>query len=431
MRIVEYKAFVYRKKIPEEKHIKNTSHNPKPEVSGLMENIFEKEINRMTIFEDRNVLSPHYIPDYLPYREKEITKVMKLIAPALSSKRPSNLFIYGKTGVGKTAVVKHVLEKLQETKEKYQAQVDSIYMNCRVHNTKYQVLLKLAQKAKPDENFLGLSSTHLYERFLDYVSKGTVFVVVLDEIDKVKDLDELMYALTRANDDLAKGHIGLVGISNKIDFKEKLDPRSKSTLCQDEMVFASYNAEQLNAILSERVVEGFKKGFIGESAISLASAYAAQESGDARYALRMLLKAGELADNDGKKVTDEYVKKARSAVEEDIVIELINTLPEHQSLVLYAIAKLTEEGSKYKRLTERGEHVLFSGEAYEGYESLCKNWKITSRSARWFREYLNELEMMGLITTTISGPGIRGNTRLIRLAFQPEKVKNAVEKRFA
>ncbi len=396
-----------------------------------MENIFEKEISRPTIFEDRNVLSPHYIPDHLPYREKEITRVMKQIAPALSQKRPNNLFIYGKTGVGKTAVVKHVLEKLEETKEKYQASVGSIYLNCRVHNTRYQVLLKLAQHAAPEESFLGLSSTHLYERFLEYVGKGVVFIVVLDEVDKVKDLDELMYSLTRANDGLAKGHVGLIGISNSINFKEKLDPRSKSTLCQDEIVFAPYNADQLSAILKERAARGFKKGYVTDGAIHLASAYAAQESGDARYALRLLLKAGELADSKGKPVAEEYVKRARAAVEEDIVIELINTLPEHQSIVLYAIANLAEKGSKYQRLTENGEHVLFSGEAYEGYESLCRSWRINARSARWFREYLNELEMMGLITTMISGPGIRGNTRLIRLAFPPEKVKAAVEKRFA
>ncbi|MCK4327232.1 MAG: orc1/cdc6 family replication initiation protein [Candidatus Diapherotrites archaeon] len=396
-----------------------------------MENLFEKEINRSTIFEDRNVLSPHYLPDQLPYREEEITKVMKVIAPALSQKRPSNLFLYGKTGVGKTAVVKHVMEKLDETKKKYEAQVDSIYLNCRTHNTKYQVLLKLAQRAEPNESFLGLSSTHLYEKFVEYVDKGLVFIVVLDEIDKVKDLDDLVYALTRANDDLKKGHIALVGISNKINFKEKLDPRSKSTLCQDEMVFAPYNAEQLSAILADRAKEGFRKGYITDGAIGLAAAFAAQESGDARYALRLLLKAGEFADAQDTKATEEYVKKARSAVEEDIVIELINTLPEHQSIVLYAIANLTAEGSKYRRLTDNGERLLFSGEAYEGYESLCKKWKTMARSARWFREYLNELDMMGLITMTMSGPGIRGNTRLIKLSFPPGKVKAAVEKRFA
>ena len=396
-----------------------------------MENLFEKEMRRSTIFEDRNVLSLHYLPGHLPYRENEITKVMKVIAPALSQKRPSNLFLYGKTGVGKTAVVKHVMEKLDETKKKYEAKVDSIYLNCRTHNTKYQVMLKLAQRAEPNESFLGLSSTHLYERFQEYVDSGIVFIVVLDEIDKVKDLDELMYSLTRANDDLKRGHIGLVGISNKIDFKEKLDPRSKSTLCQDEMVFAPYNAEQLGAILSDRAAVGFRKGYVTDGAVKLAAAFAAQESGDARYALRLLLKAGEFADAEDKRLVEDYVKKARSAVEEDIVIELINTLPEHQSIVLYAIANLTARGSKYRRLTDNGERLLFSGEAYEGYEQMCKRLKTTARSARWFREYLNELDMMGLITMAMSGQGIRGNTRLIKLSFPAEKVRAAVEKRFA
>ena len=395
-----------------------------------MADIFEQEVTRSTIFSDRNVLSPHYVPNHLPYRETEIEKIMKALAPSLSGKRPTNMFIYGKTGTGKTCSTKHVLERLQQVKERYNAAVDSLYLNCRVHNTKYQVLLKAAQQCWPNENFMGHPSTYLYERILAKVNKGITFVVALDEIDKVKDIDELVYTLTRANDDLQRGHVALLGISNKISFKERLDTRSKSTLCQEELVFAPYNAEQLEAILRERAKEGFRKGTCDRSAIALAAAFAAQESGDARYALRLLLKAGELADEKNERVNEEHVKRARAAAEEDIVLELINTLPEHQSIVLLAIANLMS-GSTYCRLVEQdGERVLFSGEVYEGYESLCRKMRIPSRSARWFREYLNELEMLGLIMTTISGKGIRGNTRLIRLAFPAEKVRAAVKKKF-
>ncbi|MCD6523074.1 MAG: orc1/cdc6 family replication initiation protein [Candidatus Diapherotrites archaeon] len=398
-----------------------------------MQDIFELEMKKPTIFQDRNVLSPHYIPEHLPYRDKEIEKIMKILAPALSQKRPNNLFIYGKPGTGKTASTKHVLDRLERVKEKYGAKVESLYINCRVHNTKYQVLLKCAETCYPNENFMGHAATHLYEKFLKYVEKnGLVYIVVLDEIDKVKDLDELLYSLTRANDELEGGHIGIIGISNNVTFKERIDPRSKSTLCQEEMVFAPYNAVQLESILKERAEIGFKQNMCDDSAISLAAAYAAQESGDARYALKLLLKAGEIADEHHERVTDEHVKKARSIVEEDIVLELISTLPDHQSIVLYAIATLTEEGGHYARLGEESsEPVLFSGEVYERYEKICKQWKMNARSARWYREYLNELEMLGLITTTISGPGIRGNTRLIRLALPTKKVKEAVEKKFA
>ncbi len=396
--------------------------------------IFEREMTRESIFRDRNVLSPHYVPEHLPYRDREIERIMKILAPALRGKKPNNIFIYGKTGTGKTATVKHVMDKLTQAKEKYNAPVDHIYINCRTHNRKYQVLLKIAETIYPEENFMGFASTHLYDKILEYIDgKGVIYIVVLDEVDQVKDIDDLLYMLTRANDHLQKGHIGIIGISNNVTFMEKLDPRSKSTLMQEEMVFAPYNAIQLKAILSERAEIAFKPGKYEESALELAAAYAAQESGDARYALKLLLRAGDIADEQGVPVTDEHVRQARTAVEEDIVLDLISTLPEHPAIVLYSIAELTMEGGKYAKLTgmpDSGDKVLFSGEVYERYEQVCKKWNRKPRSARWYREYLKELEMLGLITLTLSGKGIRGNTQLIRLAFTPQKVMAAIKKKF-
>ena len=65
--------------------------------------IFERELQKTTVFTDRNALSQHYLPDVLPHRERQIEQVTKLLAPALSGKRIHNLFVYGKTGIGKTA----------------------------------------------------------------------------------------------------------------------------------------------------------------------------------------------------------------------------------------------------------------------------------------------------------------------------------------
>ncbi len=401
----------------------------------MSDDIFETEVTRETIFEDRDVLSPHYIPDKLPHREKQIERIMEILAPALSHKRPSNLFIYGKTGSGKTVCSKRVLQKLNSVKEKYDADVEDVYTNCRVHNTRYQVFTKTAEAVFPDEDFRGYSSTHLYDKMLDYIEdKNLTFIFVLDELDKVKDLDDLIYTLTRANDDLNQGRVVIIGISNRVTFKEKLDPRSKSTLCQEEMVFPPYNAEELHSILEERAEEGFKQGMFKDSAIASASAFAANESGDARYALKLLIKAGEIADKKAEPVTDDHVQEARSAVEKEIVFDLIESLPEHQGIVLQAVASLSKEGGKYSKLVKTDEEdadkVLFSGEVYDRYDKLCRDWSKKPRSSRWFREYLNELEMLGLITTNISGKGVRGNTRLIRLSFPPDEVKEAVEEKF-
>ncbi|MEM3412097.1 MAG: orc1/cdc6 family replication initiation protein [archaeon] len=396
-----------------------------------MEDLFEREINKPTVFADKNVLSPHYIPAVLPHREEQINKIMKMLSPALEKKKPNNIFMYGKVGSGKTCVTKHIIEKLLTVKDKYNAIIDAIYVNCNIQDTKYQVLLKCVEYCYPNEKFEGYPFSHLFSRLLKYVEdKESNLIIVLDEIDKVKNIDDLLYALTRANDELKRGSISIIGITNNIALKQQLDPRSKSTLCEEEIIFPPYNAEQLRDILKNRAEIGFKKGKIDESAISLAAAFAAQESGDARYALKLIIKAGELADEHNReKVTDREVREARLGVEKEIVYDLILNLPDHQKLVLYAIACLTLDPSHYHRLDGIVDKtIVFSGEVYEEYEKICKKMGEDPRTARWCRQYLNELDMLGLITTTLSGKGIKGNTTLIRLSFPADKVKEVLEK---
>ncbi len=395
-----------------------------------MEDIFEKELQKSTVFQDRNVLSAHYVPDNLLYREKEIQKIMEGLAPALSKKRTHNLFIYGKTGVGKTAATRYVINKLVQVKSKYNVNVDSMYINCRIVNTKYQVLLKCAEYTNPTESFIGYPFSHLFSKVADYLKKYSMnFIIVLDEIDKVKELDDLIYTLTRANDEMGNAHIQIVGISNNVNFKKELDPRTKSTLCEEEMIFPTYNADQLRNILEWRVKRGYKEGVVSEGAISLASALAAQESGDARYALKLMLKAGEITDSAGDtKVTESQVQKARKGVEEEIVYEMIETLPEHEKIALYSIAQLTATGKSYNKLNGSPSEVIFSGEVFEKYENVCSKMGKDARSARWCREYINNIEMLGLITTTLSGKGVRGNTTLIKLAFPADKIIGVIEK---
>jgi len=199
------------------------------------------------------------------------------------------------------------------------------------------------------------------------------------------------------------------------------------------MVFPSYNATELVEILKQRSLKAFKQNVVSDAAINLAAAYSAKESGDARTAVMLLLKAGEIADKKGTAfVTDEDVKKAKKKVEEEIVFNLINTLPDQQKLVLYAIAKLSIEKKPFKSLTgQLEEGVLFSGEIYEEYEKCAKHFKEATVSARWYREYISELEIYGLILTTNSGKGFKGQSRLIKLASDAAKIKEALEAEFA
>jgi cell division control protein 6 len=281
----------------------------------------------------------------------------------------------------------------------------------------------------PELEKAGFGLPFLYEKLVETASKGEQLVVVLDEIDMVKDLDELVYTLTRSNDEVKRGGVSIVGISNKLSFKDSLDPRSKSSLYETEMIFQPYSAEQLQRILEQRVKNGFLDGVVDQSAINLAAAITSQESGDARYALKLINKAGEMVQQNGRhRISDEDVENARKRVELDLVVETVGTLPEMHQLVLYAIALLSKNGSKYSRLEGVDGGFLFSGEVYEEYERACKQTRKRPRSSRWYKEYLSDLETLGLIVTTPSSKGIRGQTTLIKIGPNPESVLAILKK---
>ncbi len=390
---------------------------------------FEEILKRESIFQNMRVLSPHYIPDQLPFRENHIKEIKIILSPALKGQKPRNLIIYGKTGTGKTCTVKKVQKEFNEFAKKG---ATMHYINCRIYNSRYRILQKLMKYYVKELEKSGFGITFLYEKLVETLEKGEQIIVILDEIDITKDLDELIYTLTRANDETVHGGVTIIGISNKLSFKDSLDPRSKSSLYESEMIFQPYTAEQLRKILEERVKIGFKKGVVEQSAINLAAAITSQESGDARYALKLILKAGEVAEQlEKEKVTDEEVELARKKVELDLTRETINSLPTMHQIVLYVIAKLTKSGSRYTRLD--GEHIgsLFSGEVYEEYERTCRALGKKPRTSRWYKEYLNDLEILGLITTTPSGKGVRGQTTLIRLGPQPEIILSILSKKLS
>ncbi len=379
------------------------------------------------IFANREVLSPHHLPKKLIGRQKEINNIEKAVAPALKGERGRNLFVYGKTGVGKTSCVKYVIEEVRGI---HNTKARISYINCRIYNSRYRVLNKIVSDHLPTYAKRGYGAVDLYEKVTSWIEEDNkILAIVLDEIDMVKDLDDLIYTLTRINSDIRAGGVTMVGISNKVSFKESLDPRSLSSLYETEIVFSSYDANELFDILRDRVQTGFKKGVVDEGTIGFIAATSAKEGGDARFALKVLSKAGELSEEtNAAKVTMESAKEAVRLAEDDVVYEVISTLPEHQKLVLYSIATLTQSGGTYKKLTDGVDTYLFSGEVYNRYKSISEGIHKDPKGERWYRKYLFELEMQGLIITFESGKGIRGHTKLIKLLYPAQKTKEVIEK---
>ncbi|KAA0005603.1 MAG: ORC1-type DNA replication protein [Thermoplasmata archaeon] len=387
----------------------------------MEEDIFKGLLSSSQIFKNKEVLRPSYVPSFLPHREKQIRELASILVPALRGETPSNVFIYGKTGTGKTAVANFTGKKLMEKGKEMDVPIHFIYINCEIVDTQYRILQNITNHFIRGWNervpFTGWPTDEVYARLIKSIDKARgVTIIVLDEVDKVKG-DEVLYNLSRINNDLKVGRASVIGISNDLKFTEFLDPRVKSSLGEENLVFPPYTADELKDILNERVKLAFKENTIDESVVALCAAKAAQEHGDARRALDLLRVSAEIAERLGDTVVKEkHVRLAEDKIELDRITEIIRTLPIQTKIVLKAAVigtKVYEE--------------LNTGDLYNIYRDICKEGGYNVLTQRRIADIISELDMMGILNARVISKGRYGRTRQIELSM-PSKIEEILER---
>jgi cell division control protein 6 len=391
----------------------------------MQDTIFQQYIRTKSIFKgDRDVLRPSYIPGELPHREEQINQLASILVTALDGQRPSNVLLFGKTGTGKTATIKYIGKEIGRARSDMR-NVHFLYMNCEIVDTQYGVLQNIGNMFVEDFDqripFTGWSTERVYNILREKIDEERrVIVIALDEIDKLvsKSGDDVLYHLCRINDDLKNAKVSIIGISNDLKFTEFLDPRVKSSLSEEKMVFPPYNAEQLRDILSQRAALAFESSALEPSVIPLCAALAAQEHGDARRALDLLRVAAEIAErNHMPIVNDSDVTKAKNKIELDCVTEAIRTLPLQSKMILMGVL-MTEE---------RGGTKLTTGDLYETYKELCNCTSIAILTQRRVTDLVSELDMLGLVHARVKSFGRGGRTKEIELSVPPMEAKRVLQ----
>ncbi len=378
---------------------------------SVLEDVFQQILESTPLFKDRDVLRHDYIPERLPHREEQIRCLGEILTTVLRNSRSSNVFIYGKTGTGKTAATKYVLSKLTSKTREVGARVDVCYVNCRLAGTEYRVFSTLCDALDAAVPFTGLAVGEVFDRFKNALdSKARLFIIVLDEIDALIKTrgDVLLYELTRINENLRYSEMSMIGISNDLRFKEFLEPRVISCLSEEEIVFRPYDAGELQDILLDRTRMAFYDGVVLDGAVSLCAALAAAEHGDARRALDLLRVAGELAERKGDScITEDHIRRAEKRIEHDRIFEALKNLPLHSKLVVCGVYLLGKAKINYG----------VTGDIYEIYRELCNELALSPLTQRRVSGLINELDVIGLLNARIVSMGRYGRTKRISLGI--------------
>lgn len=393
----------------------------------MLSAFFEDFLKKESLFLHKQILQSSYTPEKISHRDLEIKQIANILAPCLKLEKPSNLFIYGKPGTGKTLITKHIISNLQEISKQKNTPLKAIYLNCKlkkIADTEYRLIAQLTREFGQEIASTGLPTDEVYKSFFNTIDQEKqLILLVLDEIDQLvkKTGDEILYNLVRINEELKNAQITIVGISNDLVFIETLDPRVRSSLSEEELIFPPYNALQIQEILTQRSKEAFKENVLEQGVIEKCAAYAAREHGDARRALELLRVAAEIAErNNLKKVKIENIDQAEEKIEKDRIIDAIAHQPKQSQAALYAILSLR---------TKRKENI-FTGDIYEIYKEISSQIGLRPLTQRRISDIIAELDMLGVINARVISKGRHGRTREISVSIPPtilQKTKKILE----
>lgn len=347
------------------------------------------------IFCDEDMLREDYQPESIIGRQSVLDAYKTALQPVVNGAQPRNVFLYGKTGVGKTAVSRYLLDQLQRDTAQYDdVNLSVFWLNCTNLSSSYQVAVNLVNMLRSDDNQIsttGYPQQRVFDLLYEEIDAvGGTVLLVFDEIHHIGTDDEILYEIPRArsNGYLSDAKPGVIGISNDFGFRDNLSPKVKDTLCEEEIHFSPYNAPELEEILHRRADGALYDDATGSGVISLCAATAAQDTGSARQALDLLYKAGEIArSNDQLQIVEGDVHVARDKLEQSQIEQGIRELTKHGHLALVATLHLALEGDTPTRVRE----------IYPRYRTIATQSDVEPLVRRRMHDHLADLAMLGIL----------------------------------
>lgn len=405
-----------------------------------VDSIFADDVE---LIKNAEVLEEDYTPQQILCRDDVLQQYTSVFKPIYKGRPPQNAFLYGDTGVGKTAATKYLRENLErdierkndQLSEDEQITLNVVWINCENFTTgdhktsSYQVAVGIVNRLRDKGNRItgtGYAPQDVYDIMYEELDNltGTV-LVILDEVDKIGNDDTLLYELPRSRDIgyVENVRVGVIGISNDYTFRKNLSPKVKDSLCETEIKFPAYNAQELLDILSARAELALYDDAYDYETISLCAALAYQEaSGSARRAIRLLRRSAEIAEEDGSgKIKESHIRQGDKDLEYGNIVESIVDQDDEKLYILKALAHLEQAG-----LTPARTRTI-----HAAYARVVRTYDTTGKdplTQRGMFNHLSKLVMFGFVNTIDHNKGVGGgqwNEHEFSDDVDPDKVKDA------
>jgi len=385
--------------------------------------------SRQSVFKDESKLDINYVPQKLPHRETELRLLMEFFSfvTRFPERMAQRVILTGDVGTGKTVLAQHFGENMTSEANRRAVKFRYIHVNCReFRGTLLQIIHRALTAFRPTYPSRGYSEQEVLATLLQVLDEEQVSVILtLDEFDSLIEHEgsDAVYKLTRLQE-MRQGkpqRLSFIFIMRDLKAIEQLDESSKSTLQRSVIRLERYGKEQLIDILRERVTMAFELGAIEEDVVALIAELAFKETGNARFGIELLWRAGKYADaNDAEGVEAECVRKAVSSIIPSMRRSDLASLGMHEKLFLLAVARFFKEnGQAYALLTE----------VEKVYEVICEEFDQKPNSHTQIWNYAQYFSSMGIIKIEVASTTGRGRSTQVSLpaipAVELEKELNA------
>jgi len=378
-----------------------------------------------SVFKDEAKLDITYVPSRLPHRDSELHLLMEFFSFILQfpAKMAQRVIITGDVGTGKTVLSQLFGADVTRETNKLGVNLHYVHVNCREYRgSLFLILHHVVSVFHPNFPNRGYSAEELLRILLQILDEENAYVILaLDEFESLieREGSEAVYKLTRLQEirQDKPQRLSLICILRNLKVIDKLDASTRSSLQSNIINLGKYSKSQLIDIINDRTSLAFKPLTVPRDTVILIAELASSESGNARFGIELLWRAGKYADAKNlDTVTPECVRKAVSSIIPIMRKDELASLSFHEKLFLLGIARVFKHSEKA---------CMSLMDAEQAYSIVCEEFNVKPYSHTQLWKYLKTLSVLGILRTEVSAVDSRGRSTLIYL---PKISANELEK---